>query len=461
MKLVSMNDWLNPILLKEIRQMFHNTLTAIMITLLLFAELVLVFFVSKFYDGSDEGEWFFGVQCVGFAFVCFVLCAFRTCWLFNRERHDKELDYSRLSMISPSTVAIGKLLSSCLMMIFVLSLVMPFMLIAYFLRGISIATILFTNFYVIIMTLLLIQLSLLLGSFGKKGMELLAFVIGGAYCISVLVVVIALIEISNFDTLLGFACVIPFLLIILVQLYAWTVASIRRGSGNVMFAPRLCTFIIAFLITAFNALMVFCKVSNDVEEILAVIISVMLTFFYIILHVASVFERETPGSRIMRERGKSHLKRFLGVFFTSSRYNSMALSILLYALFFINMMLCSDSDMKYVYVVFLSISLCMFAYCQFAMLLHRWFPNINVGILLIASIVGLVVLPLIFVSLFALVTGLSLDIAVYAVTTPFICIGQKDNPYIIFVSMVMAGVFVLPFTKNIIKSITSYVFEEI
>lgn len=344
-----LSDKLNPLLLKEARQFFHNRGLLGVMGFLLAAELLMLVIIKLTVmepgnDYSKIGMISFVLQNVGMGLAIMILCAFQFGKRFESERIDRDLDYSRLSTISPFSIVLGKLCSALLLMLFIHSLCLPFMVIAYFMRGITFALMAGWICSVLPMYVAYTQLALLIGSFGKKGS-------------SVLLVLF-------FNCFFGFislfvACNIPgagimpivltdmYLLVLFGLLFTLTLASVTNARANVMFWPRLYSVLSLIAIPAVNFIVCFVyeyaiKTKNgvftrylfgsslvlDYETLsFGAITALMLILCMTIVIV--VFERTEPGVRVMNERPHGAFRRFVYFFLSSGKAGGLALGWIL------------------------------------------------------------------------------------------------------------------------------------
>ncbi|MBO7405604.1 MAG: hypothetical protein J6V24_11635, partial [Clostridia bacterium] len=170
-------DSANPVFIKEMRQYFQNRRMLIFIGGLLLAEFVCTLFFSASLSGedSDSGAIFFLLIVTAGAILSILICAVGAEQRFSEERSDKELNYAMLTTLKPSSIILGKLEGSMVMTLCIFSLLLPFLAAAYFMRGLSLASLLIV--LLIIPTILLnTLLGILAGSFGKRWVTVLYFI---------------------------------------------------------------------------------------------------------------------------------------------------------------------------------------------------------------------------------------------------------------------------------------------
>ena len=171
-KLKYYDDFLNPVLVKEIRQFFHNKLFLSIVAGLLGVQLVvlLIFSLSfsEWKDGSEAGKIFIVIETI-LMYVCVLSTSiWGAMQRFTQERSSKELDFTNITLLTPWQIIAGKLASSLVIWALIAALCLPFMTVAYFFRNVSFQDILLIFGSGIVPALILIQGALLCGAFDKK-----------------------------------------------------------------------------------------------------------------------------------------------------------------------------------------------------------------------------------------------------------------------------------------------------
>jgi len=166
----SLSESLNPVFIKEMRQYFQNRRMIIFMGVLLLVQFICTLFFSSAmtfdaYDSSGVG--FFLLIILAGSVLSVVICAIGAQQRFSEERSDKELNYSMLTTLKPSSIIWGKLEGAMVMILCIFSLLLPFLTAAYFMRGLSAASLLFT--LCIFPVLVVFTLAgIFAGSFGNK-----------------------------------------------------------------------------------------------------------------------------------------------------------------------------------------------------------------------------------------------------------------------------------------------------
>ena len=482
-----LTDAVNPILLKEIRQLFHNRGILLLLSLLLLGELAIMLIGSADYNRSIErgitsietGQELFYLQCVCAGALFLFICVLRSASLFNSERMDKDLDYSRLSVLPAASIAFGKIASCLAMMVFILSMMMPFMMIAYYMGGISFSEIFSVIAFMVLWALLMSQAGLLLGSFGKKNM-LSLIVLLSTVLIPIPFTLFAWLLDSKHDRLPILGLVVMCFIQLFVQLFLWTVASIRRGSGNVMRHPRICLFA-SMVVTQAMVFAIYAFLGRGSAKDVCQFAWWMLFGEMTLLHLVLVFEEPVPGTRILQERSGSKLLRAIGIPFASGQCGAIALSILLHVIWYLaimalvkysgktgsSLMMTGGRSEGEDALAMLTGSLYVLFYSLIAVNLQNWFSfaRRNKSLSLGLSLGVLFVLPLVIALCVGIGDGDYELVWMCLLTTPFCC-NHSRMPYGIdsFDLLILASslclLSFLPLLPKVIRGFRDYVFRE-
>lgn len=165
-------DFINPVLIKELRQYLHNRLLLMVMGGMLLLQLLtlLVFSEINVQGEIDSGGGFavFYSVCLIMGTASFLVVSVGGMVRFLAERADTELDFSRVSVLTPGMIVRGKMAGATLMLLFIFALCLPFVVIAYFLRGVSMLQMLITCAQLFVTLLMLTQLALLAGATGRR-----------------------------------------------------------------------------------------------------------------------------------------------------------------------------------------------------------------------------------------------------------------------------------------------------
>lgn len=344
------NDFLNPVFVKEIRQYFHNKLIVGVMALLLLLQLLLLVFFQSRTVGDDllegaGGTTMFGIVLLGVAGAIFLVCGVGSLNRFTAERRNRELDYSCLTNLSPNRIIGGKLAAALVMAVFLLSLSLPFLVIAYFLRGISILVMLICVLVMLPLVLISAQGGILVGSAGREWLKLV-------YILGVLFFAWPVLMLLGFmvwgQNLIGgdypiLLAMTGFVmlgsLLLLGLLYALSVAAISHVAANRMLPVRV--YLLALLPAApVLSLAVlpfrdrFGGAPPGRGELAAILLYGVLGIgmnVVIVVTALASFEREHAGGRVLRHCPRSAAGRFGFFLLSSGVYGGLTLGLLIQA----------------------------------------------------------------------------------------------------------------------------------
>jgi len=167
-----LDDWINPIVIKELRQAVKSRLVTAMLLLFLGVQIFIValYLASQAtqinndpMSGRAGTEVFLVLQAILLC-TCMVLIPAYTAVRMSMERSDTNVDLLFISTLRPTSIIAGKFFSALVLVMLVFSCCAPFMTFAYLLRGIDIPTILFVLGQDLLAVLLSTQLGLFLAS---------------------------------------------------------------------------------------------------------------------------------------------------------------------------------------------------------------------------------------------------------------------------------------------------------
>ena len=130
---------LNPLFLRELRQLVRNRFIIVLINLFI-AVLVLVCMMNVLFQENSQlggsGGGLFGALTVVMAIACFLAVVVYTAMTTSAERISGDLMYA--SAMKPSAIVFGKAWAGALLTILLMSITAPFVMLAYLLRGLDI-----------------------------------------------------------------------------------------------------------------------------------------------------------------------------------------------------------------------------------------------------------------------------------------------------------------------------------
>ena len=334
---IDWSDRLNPVLVKEIRQSFHNYGVLTVMGVLLAAQLVLLvvmqYQVSRNPEAfSGTGAVMFGFVVTGMALAALLIGALGTLLRFTAERRSRELDFSFLTTLSPNRIVWGKLAGAMVMTVFIFALCLPFIVISYFLRGIGMEQMLFVVLTLFPMVCVASQLAILIGSAGQRWLVsvfvLLAF-FGSWPCVIFMILMIDSVFSGNKSLpgimLLWYGCSG----MLLGLLYALSVAAIGARRSNRMLPVRL-SLIGIFLLSPLVGLGV--GLIGNVPRLGVTTLLFMSGFgsaAAALCATIAAFERFDPGKRVMRKCPKNRFGKFWFLLVSSGARAGIGLAVLL------------------------------------------------------------------------------------------------------------------------------------
>ena len=115
-KLKYWDDFLNPVLVKEMRQFFHNKVFLTLVAGLLGLQLLMLFIFnltfSQWKDSGEAGTVFVVIDTILMYLCILVAAVWNPMQQFAMERSSKELDFSNITLLTPWQIISGKLASS-------------------------------------------------------------------------------------------------------------------------------------------------------------------------------------------------------------------------------------------------------------------------------------------------------------------------------------------------------------
>ncbi len=179
------DDFINPIVVKEVRQSVNGKSLVSTALLLLAAQLTyLTFFVldnPRHVIGRGD-KLFITILAILFL-ACLLGVALMACFRTTHELSGSTMDLMHTTVIKPRRIIGGKFSSALVMVIYLFSLCIPFLFVAYFLRGISIPNVAFGIFIVFIAMIPIITFSILVASLPFSNVIKIFIFIGAGYFI--------------------------------------------------------------------------------------------------------------------------------------------------------------------------------------------------------------------------------------------------------------------------------------
>ena len=327
-------DMINPVLVKELRQYLHGRLLISLMALMLAALiLTLLLFTGVLLDEKESGVMMFTVVSLVTALSSIFVVPFGALTRFVAERSDNELDFSRITTLTPGAIVRGKLAGAVVMLLFIFSLSLPFMVIAYFLRGISMTQMLITSLLLFVQILGLTQLALLAGATGKRwitGVFVLAFLQCGVPFLSMIFMVNSFG--SGFGSTEGMMLYGSLLIVALgiAMTFMLTISLVSSPNSNRTGHFRIFAAASLIVFPLLATVPVFFDVADSGSFALAVAIACILITLSTLESVATL-ERGEAGARVVRHCPRRLAGRGIHFLFSSGWTGGITLSLLLTA----------------------------------------------------------------------------------------------------------------------------------
>lgn len=323
------DDHMNPIVVKELRQAVKSRFVVSVLMLMLTLLMIILAVVLMEQDsrrGFDEDA---GAQ----LFVVFQSILLATCMLFvpvyvgvrlAAERSSATSDLIYVTTIKPSSIVWGKLLAGMVVTALTFSACAPFMVITYLLRGIDLPTILFILGLDVLIVLAATQLAIFVGTMpigwpvkailglGLVGLSLLGF-------FGMIEIVDELLRsgigsaMDDSDFWVGMSVSTGLWLAAVAMIFVLSVSMISPPTANRALLPRLYfTFV---WLASFIGFFILSVTVDAVEPML-----IWLIMMFIILMLAAIMsasEREVLGPRLRRGIPRLWLLRIPAFFFYS------------------------------------------------------------------------------------------------------------------------------------------------
>ena len=330
-----LDDRLNPIVVKELRQAVKSRLVVSILMLFLGIQLFLlgIFLVKREAQGDMGADWnagneaFIIQQIILLWTIAIIIPAYAAVRL-GAERSDQNVDLMFSSTLSPSSIIWGKFFATLLLGMLVFSTCAPFMTFTYLLRGIDIPTILFSLGMDLLVMLFNIMFALFLASLpGNRIMKFIYSFIG-----FILLVILtyrlsgasyALTEGLGFlDTVVEYWPValsfVAGVFALMGLFYSYAVAIISPPTSNRMFPVRL--FLMGLVVVSLGGSVISSyTVTPDAQT------APIILFQFIVMPILcfqiwiSICEREQIGPRVRRAIPRNFLLRpFAFLLFTGS-----------------------------------------------------------------------------------------------------------------------------------------------
>ncbi len=354
------DDNLNPVLVKEVRQCFHSSGMLFASGLLLLLELLLlavIQFMGLHQSNSGSWGWIIFVGLLEVLILSAVLVgSFMPAMRYTAERRTRELDFSTMINLSPWKLISGKLASSALMIGLLYSLCLPFMVIAYFMRGVTMVEMLALALFYWPALLLAAQTGILFGASGHRGVI-------GVYMTSLFGFAVALLAYPvmlsyqrdggglSGETLEAMAVWGVLLVLMTGMMYMYSVAAVSHVTGNRVFGVRIYTigmFVVLPLLAAFGP-------DREMRwNMFGWFFGTLVPLLLITLSAIAGCERRELTNRVLEKTPRMWWRRWIYFLLSSGVGGGVALTWILMiayvAVFFLVRLFCRVPDVNSYYV---------------------------------------------------------------------------------------------------------------
>jgi hypothetical protein len=254
-----LDDWLNPIVVKEMRQAVKSRAVLIVLTMFLLLQLGYLLVRLSYTNNRDAatlnltaGRDAFQVLQLILLGTCLLLIPLYTGIRLAAEHSDTNVDLLFISSLRPRSIIAGKLQASILLLLLVFSAFAPFMTFTYLLRGIdlpSIFLVLGLNFLAVLLgTQVAIFLGAIPANWGMKvmlglvGLGILGLLFGSALSLSSGLLFLGVgFRYDSVDFWLIAGAIVIGVVAIMGLLFTWSVAVVSPPSANRALPVRLYT----------------------------------------------------------------------------------------------------------------------------------------------------------------------------------------------------------------------------
>ncbi|MDR2169348.1 MAG: hypothetical protein LBP59_04330 [Planctomycetaceae bacterium] len=389
---------LNPLLLKELRQFVRNRFIIVLINIYILAIVIACLSILTFTIDIDEINGginlLFALTIIVYI-TSFIVIVIRTAWTTATDKINEDL--MLYSTMKPSTIVFGKLLSGAIMTLILMSVTMPFITLAYTLRGIDMMTILLLIATVFLGIQLLNSFAILVAASNKIRFSMYLTVV----IVSIAALPVIGGNISLFDIFLYHSTNFSLeVFIILFFCYGVFFTIFARGS-IVMFSPptsnRILPFRILLTLIFIISLLAACMGIFNEYSIEASLIGFKMVCMIVapFLIIAITCERDQWSNRIRKNLPEPILHRIIIFpFYSGAACGIIWFFLFITAIFLIGAILIRNEPLESQFVFNNGVSqsfgytIFSYNYCVTAMLIRsRYFKKFSTAyVLLIAFI---------------------------------------------------------------------------
>ena len=353
-----MDDLLNPIVVKELRQVVRSR--AIMAALILFLIVQLGILLFNLTVDERRGVDYSSLHAGRRIFTVFQGILLGTCMLLvptyagirlSSEHSETNVDLLFISTLRPRHIIAGKMQASIVLMLLIFSACAPFMTFTYLMRGIDIPTIVLILALDFLVVLLGTQAAIFLGSIptnlglrlflGASGLMALFFMFLGGMVSSIAVLELGLgsrMDTSEFWLAVGGVAIV--LAASIGQFFTWAVSLVSSPSANRAFPSRL--YFLAFWLVTGGVAVVLTYRMREVE--LFLMWTILVTLMLCLQVLVSINERQQWGMRVLRMVPRNRFLRPVAFLFYSGSAGGILFATAMVALTFVLTLLAVYSD---------------------------------------------------------------------------------------------------------------------
>ncbi|MDR1484036.1 MAG: hypothetical protein LBT09_04345 [Planctomycetaceae bacterium] len=342
----------NPLLIRELRQFVRNKFVIVLINIYVLANVAACLFeLTMGVFGASEimhGKNLFSALVHIVSITGIMTIVLRTVWTTATDRVNEDLMF--YASMSPSMIVVGKIISGVIFTLLLMSITLPFVTLAYMLRGIDLEVVFVAMFEIFVVLQVLNSFAIFLASLNKLKIFIYisTFIVFGVsffvYCCLV-GGTFALIYRNILQEKMGWEglCVLSFLECIFFALFiCGSIAMFSPPTSNRMFPLRVLLTIIflSSILVAFFDVFDFYWSSKDVFQGIEIVGVFGLPF--LILFISC--ERDQWSTRIRRSLPKSLILRILLFpFYTGAACGIVWFFMVVLAIYFIDI---SVADLK-------------------------------------------------------------------------------------------------------------------
>jgi hypothetical protein len=322
------DDWINPIVVKELRQAVQSRFVVAALLCLLCIQLaaigIYLFTTRSSILDIDAGRQVFMVLYGILLFICMLFVPLYTAVRLVAERSDTNVDLFFITTIKPRSIIAGKLFSAIILTILIFGACMPFMAFTYFLRGIDLPSIFIMLAFGFILVIAWTQVSIFVAAIPVNRVAKLLFgILQLWFSFSLILPALGTVNwlfrlgvgsrFDDWDFWKAVLAISSFIGLVIGSFFVLSVALITPQAANRALPVRV------FITLAWGFLFVVASIITFFENNFVPIVLWHLVFnsIFVIALFAGVSERDQLGRRVLRSVPRSALKRALAFSFFS------------------------------------------------------------------------------------------------------------------------------------------------